>query len=316
MNIQENRGALVSPPTVETENPHSGPKRMSAGAAAQVAALVSAVVASACCWLPLVLIAFGVSGGALSATFEAWRPVFLPLTFLLLALAFYLTYRTPGTRAAEVRSDAGETCSTENGQADACCPPEPESGFSIRKFNKVVLWIVTFLVLAFAFFPSYVGALIGGNADTLAARQDLDKFSVRIDGMTCDACAVTIAEALRKVPGVTEVEVSYEHGEALIGVPKGLAAPRSEILAALSDSGYSGRFADQIHWKLAIEGMTCAGCASLLEDSLLKVSGVQAVVVSYENGSAEITSNSTVKEEQLRRTVNEAGFSLKSVHRD
>ena len=63
--------------------------RLDAGVIAQIGALASAVVASACCWLPLLLIAVGVSGGALAATFEAWRPVLLPVTFVLLGLAFY-----------------------------------------------------------------------------------------------------------------------------------------------------------------------------------------------------------------------------------
>lgn len=74
--------------------------RMDAGALAQVGALISAVFASACCWLPLLLVAFGVSGGTLSAAFEAWRPVLLPVTFVLLAVAFYVTYRKPKAAAA------------------------------------------------------------------------------------------------------------------------------------------------------------------------------------------------------------------------
>ena len=68
-----------------------GTSRVDVGLLAQVGALASAIVASACCWLPLLLIAVGVSGSALSATFEAWRPVLLPLPFALLGLACCFT---------------------------------------------------------------------------------------------------------------------------------------------------------------------------------------------------------------------------------
>lgn len=64
--------------------------------ATQIGALVSAIIASACCWLPLLLIALGVSGGALASIFETWRPVLLPTTFVLLGLAFISPTGGPG----------------------------------------------------------------------------------------------------------------------------------------------------------------------------------------------------------------------------
>ena len=80
---------------INEEQPAMKKTRIHAEVLAQAGALTSAVISSACCWLPLLLLAFGVSGGALSATFEAWRPVLLPVTFMLLGIAFFLTYRKP-----------------------------------------------------------------------------------------------------------------------------------------------------------------------------------------------------------------------------
>ncbi len=45
------------------------------GTVATVSALLIAVISSACCWLPLLLLAFGLSGGVVAASFESWRPV-------------------------------------------------------------------------------------------------------------------------------------------------------------------------------------------------------------------------------------------------
>ena len=70
--------------------------------------ILAAITASLCCIGPLVAVALGASGFAASAVFEKWRPVFLDVTFALLALAWYLTYRKPKTTCEE-----GSACATK-----------------------------------------------------------------------------------------------------------------------------------------------------------------------------------------------------------
>ena len=304
---------------VNTKHPSPSTSRLDAGIVAQFGALASAMVASACCWLPLLLIAVGVSGGALAATFEAWRPVLLPVTFVLLSVAFYFTYRKPKVSAvsAAASNASGDACCAvpEPGTGAACCPPENAQGITLKKVNKVMLWVVTVFVLVFAFFPNYVGYLLGGE-DTLAAREDLDKVVIEIDGMTCEACAANIVDSLRKVPGVEAAEVSYERHEALVGIQKGSEPPRELILAAVANAGnYQGRFAEQVQWTLDIQGMTCEGCASGLQAALSKVPGATSASVSYQEGRARIAAGSSVTDEILRGAVSEAGYTVTSVEK-
>ncbi|MBI2440161.1 MAG: cation transporter [Lentisphaerae bacterium] len=218
---------------------------MNAVVIAQFGAMASAILTSACCWLPILLIAGGVSGGALAATFEGWRPVLLPVTFALLGVAFYFTYRKPKVATAE----AGEACCPmprANSEVETCCSPENVKGITLKKVNRAMLWVVTAFVLAFAFFPNYVGYLLGGGGGTLAARTDLDKVVVRIEGMTCEACATGIEDALGKVPGVAAADVSYDKKQAVVGIPRGIEPPRDAILTAIAGAGnYRGQFADQ-----------------------------------------------------------------------
>lgn len=288
--------------------------KLNAGSIAQTGALVSAVLASACCWLPLLLIAVGVSGGAMAATFEAWRPVLLPVTFALLGVAFYFTYRKPKVATA----GAGEDCcavSAADTDGASCCPPEKAKGITLKKVNKAMLWVVTVFVPAFALFPNYVGYLLGGG-DTLAARTDLDKVIVAVDGMTCKACAVSIQDSLRKVPGVEAAEVNYDTKQAVVGVPRGSEPPREAILAAIAGAGnYTGRFTDQARWTLVIEGMTCEGCAAGLRANLAKIPGVADAQVSFKEGRARIAADPSVTEETLRSAVSGAGYTVKSVEK-
>src|SRR5229473_3100431 len=82
--------------------------------------VLAAITASLCCIGPLVAVLLGASGFAASAVFEKWRPVFLVVTFALLALAWYLTYRKPKAACAD-----GLACATK----------------LVSKWNKVVLWL-------------------------------------------------------------------------------------------------------------------------------------------------------------------------------
>lgn len=62
-----------------------------------VAGILAALGASACCLGPLVLIALGVSGAWISTltALEPYRPFFIGLTLLFLALAFHRLYLAP-----------------------------------------------------------------------------------------------------------------------------------------------------------------------------------------------------------------------------
>jgi len=289
--------------------------RLRIGTVAQVGALASAIVASACCWLPLLLVGLGVSGGALAATFEAWRPVLLPVTFALLGLAFYFTYRKPRVatlKAASSAAGADGCCAAPGSTSNAedCCPPEDAKLSALRRVNRVMLWVVTAFVLAFAFFPNYVGYVLG-DSGTLSAPKDLDKVVVAIEGMTCEACAVRIEDQLRHVPGVVAAEVSYARGEAVVGIAEGSAPPRKEILKAISEAGdYRGRFTDQVRWGFAVEGMTCGGCEAGVTDALAGLPGVSHAEASYRDKRAvvEVAPDAGVKPETLISAIEKLGY--------
>lgn len=171
-----------------------------------------------------------------------------------------------------------------------------------------MLWVVTAFVLGFAFFPNYVGYLLGGGA-SLAARDDLETAIVKVEGMTCEGCASGLEKALATVPGVSGAEVSYEKGQALVGYPKGKSAPRQAILTAISDEGFKGSFVETSEKQIAIEGMTCEACAAHIQSSLSKLPGVASAVVEYEKGEAKVTTDSDgPSDEALKKAIEKAGY--------
>ena len=211
-----------------------------AGTAAQAGALITAILASACCWLPLLLIAFGVSGGALSAKFEAVRPALLPVTFALLGLAFYFTYRKPKA-AGNASTEIGEACCSVPGaepSAESCCPPEGAKRFDVKKLNKLMLWVITVFVLAFAFFPNYVGLLLGGGkAVSVIPGANRVEWVMTIEGMTCEGCATGLQTVLSKTPSLSTASVNFQKKQVEIVADSPLT--EDALQKAVADAGFT-----------------------------------------------------------------------------
>lgn len=196
---------------------------------------MAAVAASLCCIGPLIAVAISLGTFSAAAAFEALRPYLIGLTALLLAGAFYLTYRK---RAV--------TC-----EGGAC----QVRGSS--RASKILLWLATVAVVAFATFPYYSGALLRANtqkndpvaksdatagvanpSETVQQSQPATATAlIGVEGMTCGACAVTARLALNKVKGVSSAEVSFEKKEAKVTYDPALATP-DRLKAAIDAAGF------------------------------------------------------------------------------
>lgn len=94
-------------------------------------ALAAGILASACCWIPLLAVGLGTSAGGAGALFAAWRLPLLAISAVCLAGGFYFAYRQP--RCAP---------------SSACEAPAPQA----RRASRALLWISTVLVLGMAFY--------------------------------------------------------------------------------------------------------------------------------------------------------------------
>ena len=204
---------------------------------ARIGTVVSAILASSCCWLPLALLAVGVSGAGIASTLEAYRPLFIVVTFGFLAAAFYFTYRP-----LKVAEAGPGCCPSDTTEREDCRAPTGKRQFRIISLNKTMLWVVTALAAAFLFFPYYVGTLMGGGGGggggDGAMLERMNRVVFEIDGMTCEGCAATVAKAIRGVPGVQTVAVGFERREAVVGTAPCCSAPTEAIIRAVRAVGY------------------------------------------------------------------------------
>ena len=93
---------------------------------------LAALLSASCCVMPVVLLAIGFTNLGVFAVLMRYRPVTLPLSFLMLASAFYLVYRP------QAKADC----------ARGVCSPQ-----GLRRQRRVV-WISAGLMIAFVIFSS------------------------------------------------------------------------------------------------------------------------------------------------------------------
>ena len=68
--------------------------------------------------------------------------------------------------------------------------------------------------------------------------------------------------------------------------------------------------------KLSIEGMHCASCASNIERSLKKISGVKEASVSLMLKKGTVNTEEDISDEELKKAVSRAGYKLTGVERE
>jgi copper chaperone CopZ len=217
--------------------------------------VLSAILASSCCWLPLLLLALGVSGAGVASALATYRPVFIAVTVLFLGSAFYFTYR-PKRKTAGGDCCAGQTattdcCGQQVAQVDCCgnpivafndhnmSTPVRKSGFNMLAINKIMLWVVTVMAVFFMFFPGYVSKWLGARNDVITG--NMRRVVLKVDGMFCEGCAPIAKKALHKAPGVLAVEIDYEKSRATVGLDPDQPLDEQSLLDSLEKVDFHGQ---------------------------------------------------------------------------
>lgn len=182
-------------------------------------AVLAAALSSACCWLPLLLIASGASAAGVAGVFETYRPVLLVVAAALLTTGFYFVYlRKPDCTP-------GEECAVPS--------------MRVLRINRLGLWIAAVFVVGFALFPNYLTALRGGfgGGDEITDGTS-GEMMIEIDGMTCAACATTVRSELERVDGVRRATVGYDARQAAVAIEPGAGVTGDALSRAVERAGF------------------------------------------------------------------------------
>ena len=186
------------------------------------AGLLAALAASLCCITPLLAVVGGLGSTASAfAWLEPYRFYLMALTVAVLGFAWYRQLR-PAPAAA-----------------DCCAVPARRSVMQSTGFLTSVT-VLAALLLAFPYYgaalypttqPSAPVATAPGTAPVWQTR------TYRIQGMTCEACARHVEQAVQQVPGVQAVAVSYDQATAQVRYNSAQAGA-AQVERAINGTGY------------------------------------------------------------------------------
>ena len=130
---------------------------------------------------------------------------------------------------------------------------------------------------------------------------------LKIEGMTCAACAKNIERVSKKLPGVNEASVNFATEKLNISFDVS-KIKLSDIQNAVEKAGYKA-LVETTNRTLKIEGMTCAACAKNIERVTRKLNGVMVANVNFATEKLTISFEpSLVKTSDIKKAIEKAGY--------
>jgi Cu+-exporting ATPase len=132
---------------------------------------------------------------------------------------------------------------------------------------------------------------------------------LKINGMSCAACAQASERAVKKLAGVEEAAVNFATEKLLVKF-EDEELSIEEIKAAVAKAGYEAveeRKDKEV--SIPVSGMTCAACAKAIERAVGKVSGVSSVAVNFATEKAAVKYDPAVARlSEIKQAIVKAGY--------
>ncbi|CQH53438.1 P-type transport ATPase (probable substrate copper/metal cation) [Halobacterium hubeiense] len=132
------------------------------------------------------------------------------------------------------------------------------------------------------------------------------RIHVDVSGMTCANCASTVADAVTALDGVRDADVNFATDGGTVEYDPEVVS-LGEIYAAIEDAGYDPVDDDRT---MTVTDMSCANCATTIEDAVGDVPGVVSVDANYATDEVSVRYNpAEVDFEAVYDAIEDAGYS-------
>lgn len=139
----------------------------------------------------------------------------------------------------------------------------------------------------------------------------MKKVSMKIEGMSCSACANRIERIVNKLDGVEKGAVNFA-AETLALEYDESAVELGQVEAAIEKAGFKVK-KNIKDYTFKVEGMTCSACTNRVERVTQKIEGVELAVVNFATEKLTIKLDADVASYgQVKAAVEKAGFQLVS----
>ena len=185
---------------------------------------LSAVFASACCGVPLILITLGLGGLGFGSFLGKYHWYFTGVGAALLAAAWFVFLREKG----RIETAGGQMRNV--------------------RWTRSLLSLATVAVLGFGGLNVYSGLGLRAEAQQVALAAGADSAELAdvvlpVEGMTCITCEFSVEKALTKLEGVVEAKASASEQKVLVRYRPGRVT-FDQMVEAVSTTGYKAKLPD------------------------------------------------------------------------
>lgn len=191
---------------------------MNQGALSSLGSVAAAIAASLCCIGPLFAAFAGIGSIGAFSIFDTYRPYFIGLTVILLAVSLYRTYRK-----REAKCEDG-SCRIETG----------------GKWDKIAIWSATLVAAVAIAFPSVGEPLLAFTGSRGSTNGNSATVILRIEGMDSPMCAGGLEASLARIGGVQGARISLEKEEAVITYDPTIVEP-GIFISVVKETGFRVR---------------------------------------------------------------------------
>ncbi|HUW40333.1 MAG TPA: heavy metal translocating P-type ATPase [Rectinemataceae bacterium] len=134
-------------------------------------------------------------------------------------------------------------------------------------------------------------------------------IQLKINGMTCTACAQASERAVKKLPGIAEAAVNFATEKLSVKFEDGELSIDA-IKAAVAKAGYEAvEEKARKEVTIPIGGMTCAACVRAVEKAVGKVAGVESVGVNLATEKGLVVYDpALVRVSAIKQAIAKAGY--------
>lgn len=135
------------------------------------------------------------------------------------------------------------------------------------------------------------------------------KKSLKIEGMTCSACANRVERFVKKLDGINEANVNFAMETLNVDFEENKLT-LNDIENTVVKSGYKVK-KNLKNYTFKVEGMTCSACANRVERVTKKLDGVESSSVNF--ATEKLTVNideDVIGYPQIKAAVEKAGYKL------
>jgi len=178
--------------------------------------ILSAIVASSCCLLPIVLVLLGLGSLGIGSVLGRFHWTFVGVAFVLLSYAWW-RYLTEQRRCQTAH------CAMEQGQT-----------------TRLTLVIASLIVVLFVGVNLSTYASQRSGQPPRGATRGLTQAVIPVEGMTCFTCELTVESSLKRLKGVAYADAKVaDHAVYVSYNPAQVNL--DDLITAIKHTGYQAR---------------------------------------------------------------------------